>query len=61
MKEEARNFSIGVTLCYYCGYFGFYSPSLGLFTLATSITKGDEVNFLPLPSFTHSISCYQHK
>ena len=48
MKKETRNFRIGAKTWYYSGYFGFNSPTTGLFTLTTRITKADEVDFLPL-------------
>ena len=53
MKEETRNLSFGVTTYYYTWHLSFTSPPTGLFTLATSITKEDEVNFLPLFEIWH--------
>ena len=48
MKQETRNLSFGVTTYYYTWHLSFTSPPTGLFTLATSITKDNRGNFLPL-------------
>ena len=60
MKKETRNFRIGAKTWYYSGYFGFNSPTTGLFTLTTRITKADEVDFLPLQRFNMDFGSWNH-